>query len=61
MEKIIGNFPLCGGCSRRERRDDLREGEYYCAKAATILPYGVVTNDMDATDCVRDGWYNPSM
>lgn len=61
MEKINGIFPLCGGCSRREKRDDLGEGEYYCAKVEAILPNGVVTNDIDATDCVRDGWYNPSM
>ena len=61
MEKNIGIFPLCGGCSRREKSEELREGEYYCAIAETILPNGVVTNDIDATDCARNGWYNPSV
>ena len=31
MEKDLGNFPLCGGCSRKERREGLKDGEFYCA------------------------------
>jgi len=57
MKKIIGVFPLCGGCSRRERREGLEVGEYFCAIADSILPQGKVTNDTDATNCVRNGWY----
>ena len=48
---MIGIFPLCGGCSRREKREGLREGEFYCAIAEAILPDGTVTNDTDATSC----------
>lgn len=61
MEKKIGNFPLCGGCSRREKREELKDGEFYCAIVDGILHNGIVTNDTDATDCDRKGWYNPSM
>ena len=25
MEKDLGNFPLCGGCSRKERREGLKD------------------------------------
>ncbi|MBQ8463795.1 MAG: hypothetical protein IJ544_06760 [Prevotella sp.] len=59
MKKIIGVFPLCGGCSRRERREGLKNGEFYCAIAETILSKATVTNDMDGTKCVKNGWYNP--
>jgi len=51
MNKIEGYFPLCGGCSRREKRDDLREGVYYCAFAGAVIPNGTITNDTDATNC----------
>lgn len=57
MNKLIANFPLCGGCSCKERREGLEDGEYYCAIADSILPKGIVTNDTDATHCVRNGWY----
>lgn len=57
MDKLFTNFPLCGGCSRRERREGLENGVYYCAIADTILTNGNVTNDTDATNCVRNGWY----
>jgi hypothetical protein len=59
MIKLFANFPLCGGCSRRERREELEDEEYYCAIADSILPKGNVTNDTDATNCVRNGWYIP--
>lgn len=57
MDKLFANFPLCGGCSRRERREGLEVGEYFCAIADSILSQGKVTNDTDATNCVRNGWY----
>lgn len=59
MKRFIGNFPFCGGCSRRERREGIKDGEFYCAIAETILPKATVTNDMDASNCVQKGWYNP--
>ncbi len=57
MGTIIANFPLCGGCSRREKRKELRDGEYYCTVVDGILPNGVVTIDTDATKCIEEGWY----
>ena len=60
MKSFIGYFPLCGGCSRREKSEKLREGEYNCAIAKSFLPNGIVTNDTDATECVRKGWYSPA-
>ena len=59
MNKYLANFYLCGGCSHRERRKGLKDGEYFCAIAKTFLPNGIVTNDTDSTDCVRNHWYNP--
>ena len=59
MNKYLANFYLCGGCSHRERRKGLTDGEYFCAIAKTFLPNGIVTNDTDSTDCVRNNWYNP--
>ena len=53
MKKNEGHYPLCGGCSRKEKRDDLEEGEYYCAFAEAIFADGVVTNDTDATSCKK--------
>lgn len=57
MDKLLANFPLCGGCSRKEKCEGLEIGEYFCAIADKILPKGNVTNDTDATNCVRNGWY----
>ena len=56
MEQVFANFPLCGGCSRRERREGMNNDEYYCDIANAILLNGGVTNDTDATNCARDGW-----
>ncbi len=59
MKNLYANFPLCGGCSRREKREGMKNDEYYCAIVDTILPNGVVTNDTDATNCTQNGWYKP--
>ena len=61
MEKDLGNFPLCGGCSRKERREGLKDGEFYCAIVDGILPNGIVYSGTDATDCANKGWYNSSI
>lgn len=58
MDNIKGNFTMCGGCSRREKREGMEVGNYYCAIADSVLTNdGVITNDTDATNCVRNGWY----
>lgn len=61
MKKILGNFPLCGGCSHREKHEGLKDGEFYCAIVEDILPNGIVYNNTDATNCVRKGWYTPTL
>lgn len=57
MEKVFANFPLCGGCSRREKREGMNNDESYCVIANAILLNGIVTNDTDATTCTHNGWY----
>lgn len=44
--------------SRIERREGIEDGEFYCAIPKLFLPNGIVTNDTDATDCVRIDCYN---
>ena len=57
MDYFKGNFPMCGGCSRKEKRESLSKGEYYCSVATAFLPNGIVTDDVDATKCVRERWF----
>ena len=61
MKKNLGNFPLCGGCSHRESREGLKEGELYCAIVEAIIPNGIISNNTDATNCVRNNWYEPAI
>lgn len=51
MTNNNGYFALCGGCKRKEKREGLKDGQYYCIFAVTILPDGIVNNDTDATCC----------
>ena len=48
---------MCAGCSRKVKRKGLKKGEYYCDVAECVVPNGVVTDDMDATNCVKNGLY----
>ena len=57
MKLYDGFFPMCIGCSRKEKREGLRVGDYYCNVAKAFLPSGVVSYDTDATDCVKKGLY----
>ena len=52
-----GYFVRCIDCSRKEKREGLSEGEYYCSVATAILSDGIVTDDVDATKCVRERWF----
>ena len=61
MKNNTGIFPLCGGCSHREKHEGLEDGEFYCAIVEAILPNGIVSNDTDATNCVRNNWYEPAI
>lgn len=57
MTKYVGNFPLCGGCARKENREGLAEGEFYCCNAEDVFPNGIVTADVDGTACFNKGLY----
>lgn len=61
MKRFIANFPLCGDCFRKETRNGLKDDEYYCSIAEAILPTGIVTTDLDATNCVCNRWYKPNL
>ncbi len=56
MEKGNCNFLMCGGCSRKEVRSGMSEGEYYCRVIEGTIPNGKVRYDTDATAC---DWYTP--
>lgn len=60
MMDVLSNFPLCGGCSHKEKGRGLKDGEYFCSIAEVILPTSIVTDDVDATGCVKNGWYRPA-
>lgn len=57
MTNHVGNFPLCGGCSRKEKNEKCGEGEFYCYYAEGVFPNGIVTSDVDGTDCHNKGLY----
>lgn len=53
MNNKEGYFVRCIDCSRKEKREGLSKGEYYCSFATAIFPDGIVTDDVDATKCVH--------
>lgn len=57
MTNYVGNFPLCGSCSRKEKREGLGKGEFYCSYAEDVFPDGIVTGDVDGTACFNKGLY----
>lgn len=57
--KNDGFYPLCGGCSRKEKRDDLGIGIYHCIVADDFIPRGIVRDDTDATNCYQENLYIP--
>lgn len=56
---INSNFPICGNCSQKEQKSNLKQGCFYCRYAIGIFDKGIVTEDIDATDCVNKGYYLP--
>ena len=56
---IISNFPICGNCSQKEMRKDLKLGCFYCRFSVGIFDKGIVTQDVDATECVKKGHFLP--
>lgn len=59
MTNYFSNFALCGLCAHKEKRKGLAENEFYCLYAEDVFPNGIVTADIDGTDCVNKGIYKP--
>lgn len=57
--KTFCNFPTCGNCFQKEKRDNLNKESYYCRYAVGIFVNGIVTNDIDSTECFLNGNYTP--
>lgn len=46
---------VCAGCANKQKSEKLGKGEYYCKVVDGIIPSGIITFDIDATKCIRDG------
>lgn len=57
--KTYSNFPVCGNCSQKENRNNHNKESYYCRYAVDIFKDGIVTNDIDGTECLLNGNYSP--
>ena len=59
MTKIKNGIPYCAGCNRKEKRQGLKAGEYFCAIVSDTPMNGLVNGDTDGTKCVEIGVYLP--
>lgn len=60
MEVVImegDGFRICAECCNKQAKVGLVKGQYYCHLVDGILPNGVVQDDTDATECVRQSWF----
>ena len=57
MTKVNAVFRVCGGCANKINDVSLQEGAFRCPLVAHIIGTDIVRYDTDATDCVRNGWY----
>lgn len=48
-------FPMCIDCANKQYSDQLPRGKYYCPYVKSVFPDGIVSFDIDATECVRIG------
>lgn len=51
----VNQFPMCIDCVNKQSSDQLPKGKYYCPYVKGIFPDGIVSFDIDATECVRNG------
>ena len=51
--KYPGLFKMCAGCSKKEKRTDLENGQFYCKEKG-----GIVYGRTDATNCNSFNWEN---
>lgn len=59
MNQIRKGFPFCAGCGRKEKRQGLNADEYFCIIVADTPMKGIVTGEVDGTECVEHGFYIP--
>lgn len=59
MYDFRNSIPFCAGCSRKEKRQELKAGEYFCPIVADTPMKGIVSGDIDGTKCVELGVYIP--
>lgn len=48
-------FFMCLDCANKQSSDQLPKGKYYCPYVKGVFPDGIVSFDIDATECVRNG------
>lgn len=51
----VNQFPMCIDCVNKQSSGQLPKGKYYCPYVKGIFPDGIVSFDIDATECVRNG------
>lgn len=54
---IENAFKWCIDCSNKQSLPHLPKGSFYCSFATHIFPNGVITGDIDASQCIKDGIY----
>ena len=59
MKTLETMIPYCGNCSRKIKKDGLAKDEYYCEVLVDTPTKGVVSSDIDGTQCVEMGTYEP--
>ena len=46
---------MCLDCANKQSNPQLPKGSFYCRYAQGVFPDGIVSFDIDATECVRIG------
>lgn len=59
MKDLETMIPYCGNCSRKIKKEGLSKDEYHCDVLIDTPKKGIVTPDIDGTNCVRRGFYKP--
>lgn len=59
MVTINNVIPYCAECNRKVKRQELKTGEFFCTIVADTPMKGIVSGDIDGTQCVEMGVYIP--
>lgn len=60
MKPLEAMIPYCGNCSRKIKKEGLANDEYYCDVLIDTPMKGVVTSDVDSTNCVKRSFFKPT-